>query len=451
MKRVAILGGSFDPPSQHHRSLAELLLQIVDDVIVIPYGARSDQPIVSDTPPEYRAAMADLAFRGLDRVTVDLFSLEAMAEAQTTAIEARYGELGRLSFVLPLGFISGGLECVIRHSWEDGERLWQQGHFIILKQANEPIPAELPPHHQILEVPPFLPASAIRGRIYNREPVDAWLSSDVLQYINRHGLYRSLPPRKETLYEVKQPRVKLVYDENNPESRRLAAEFNPVETDPELIVVIGGDGTMLRAIRKYWRDRLPIYGLNTGHLGFLLNDRQTNFWERKLKLYQLPLLWAEAETTDGQIISGYAFNEVWVERATGQTAWVQLSVNQQCRIERLVCDGVLVSTSAGSTSYARAMGATPLPFNTPVLTLVGSNVLSPFNWRPAVLPIQSEVEITTVDPDKRPLVGYMDGVPLGRIQSLRVRVSRTATVELAFQQEHDPLSKLARLQFPLQP
>ena len=90
-----------------------------------------------------------------------------------------------------------------------------------------------------------------------------------------------------------------------------------------------------------------------------------------------------------------------------------------------------------------------MPFNTPVLTLVGSNVLSPMGWRPAVVPLQTEVEVTTLDPEKRPLIGYMDGVPLGRVSSLRARVSRTASVELAFQPEHDPVAKLAKLQFPL--
>ena len=301
----------------------------------------------------------------------------------------------------------------------------------------------------ILQVGPYLPASAIRGRIYNRESVEEWLSTEVNRYVNRHGLYRSLPPRTETTFRVAHPRVQLFYDEANADSRQLARDFVTDEIDPELVVVLGGDGTMLRAIRKYWRERRPFYGLNTGHLGFLLNDRQTRFWERELKLYQLPLLWAEAVTAEGKTVTGHAFNEVWVERATGQTAWVKLSINGIVRIERLVCDGVLLSTSAGSTSYARAMGATPLPFNTPVLTLVGSNVLTPTGWRPAVLPIHTEVEMTTLDTDKRPLMGYMDGVSMGRVRSLKVRVSRTAAVELAFQAEHDPVAKLAKLQFPL--
>ncbi|WP_020468434.1 NAD(+)/NADH kinase [Zavarzinella formosa] len=449
MPKVAVLGGSFDPPSLHHRTLAALLRQTFDEVIVIPYGARSDHRTVSDTPPEYRAAMADLAFRGISGVDVELFSLEEQSEPLTSEIERRFASRGELSYVVPMEFVRGGHACSIRSSWERGEWLWANGSFVILRQGHEPLAEELPAHHTILQVGPYLPASAIRGRIYNQETVEEWLTPEVCRYVIRHGLYRSLPPRTETMFRVDHPRVKLYYDEANADSRQLAKDFNINECDPDLIVVLGGDGTMLRAIRKHWRDRCPFYGLNTGHLGFLLNDRETRFWEQELKLYQLPLLWAEAVTVDGKTVTGHAFNEVWVERATGQTAWVKLSINGVCRIERLVCDGALVSTSAGSTSYAKAMGATPLPFNTPVLTIVGSNVLTPMGWRPAVLPIHTEVEMTTLDTDKRPLMGYMDGVPLGRVSSVKVRVSRTAAVELAFQTEHDPVAKLARLQFPL--
>lgn len=449
MTKIAVLGGSFDPPSLHHRTLAGLLRQLYDEVIVIPYGARADNRIVSDTPPEYRAAMADLAFKGIQGVSVELFSLEDQSEPLTADIENRFSHLGELHYVVPMEFIRGGNRCSIRTAWDRGEWLWDNAKFVILRQGNEPIPEALPKNHTMLQVGPYLPASAIRGRIYNQESVEEWLSTEVYRYVKRHGLYRSLPPRTETTFSVAHPRVQLFYDQANADSRMLAGDFVHDEIDPELVVVLGGDGTMLRAIRKYWRERRPFYGLNTGHLGFLLNDRQTRFWERALKLYQLPLLWAEAVTVDGRTVSGHAFNEVWVERATGQTAWVKLSINGICRIERLVCDGVLLATSAGSTSYARAMGATPLPFNTPVLTLVGSNVLSPMGWRPAVLPIQTEIELTSVDTDKRPLMGYMDGVSLGRVKSLKVRVSRTASVELAFQAEHDPVAKLAKLQFPL--
>jgi NAD kinase len=127
---------------------------------------------------------------------------------------------------------------------------------------------------------------------------------------------------------------------------------------------------------------------------------------------------------------------------------VQVKVNGIERIARMVGDGVLVSTAAGSASYARAMGATPLPLNTSALLLVGSNVLRPAFWKPAVLPLDSQIELTTLDVEKRPLQGYIDGVFQGQVRSMRARVSNIAAVELAFEPEFDPATKLAQIQFP---
>jgi NAD kinase len=220
-------------------------------------------------------------------------------------------------------------------------------------------------------------------------------------------------------------------------------------TNPEFILVVGGDGTMLRAIRQHWRDRLPFYGVNVGHLGFLLNDRdRLDFWEQPLRLYQLPLLWVEMTTADGSRREELAFNDCWVEREGGQTAWVEVSVNGRVRMPKVVADGMLVATAAGSTSYARAMGATPLPFNAQLLTLAGSNVLHPEFWHPAVLTSDSVVSVRNLDPAKRPLRGFIDGVGQGAVLAMVVRVSNIAAVELLFTREHDPVAKLAVLQFP---
>ena len=207
---------------------------------------------------------------------------------------------------------------------------------------------------------------------------------------------------------------------------------------------------MLRAIHNLWRLRVPFYGINVGHLGFLLNETSPLEHEgEELVLSNIPLLYAEAESMAGECRSALAFNDAWVERATGQTAWIQVKVNGEERLPQLVADGALVATSAGSTAYARAMGAPSLPLNTPALLLVGSNVLRPDFWRPVVLPLDSQVELTTLDPDKRPLQAYIDGVFQGStVRRLSARVSNSAAVEMVFPPQHDPAAKLARIQFP---
>ena len=251
-------------------------------------------------------------------------------------------------------------------------------------------------------------------------------------------------------FRIRGRAARLFFDRDKSEAEQLAASLAPFVSDPaEVILVIGGDGTMLRAIRQHWRDGLPFYGLNTGHLGFLLNDpHRLDFWSRDLRRYRLPLLDISTTGLDLQVRHEVAFNDCWIERETGQTAWVEVSVNDELRMERVVADGMLIATAAGSTSYARAMGATPLPFNANLLTLAGSNVLKPEFWRPAVLPSDSRIRLRNLDPVKRPWRGFIDGLGQGAVLEMSARVSETAFVELLFAPEYDPVAKLAVTQFP---
>jgi NAD kinase len=162
---------------------------------------------------------------------------------------------------------------------------------------------------------------------------------------------------------------------------------------------------------------------------------------------QLPLIYVEMDTAEGQTISTHAFNDAWVERSTSQSAWLQITVNGVPRIEKLVSDGALVSTAAGSTAYARAMGASPLLADTPAWLLVGSNVMDPANWKSALLSPDMSVEITCLDPERRAVHAYVDGVAQGAVRSLRARISRAATVELVFLANRDMAEKIASIQF----
>lgn len=253
-------------------------------------------------------------------------------------------------------------------------------------------------------------------------------------------------------YRIPARRALIYSDPTRSEVASLQERLLPFEhPDPAVIVVVGGDGMMLRAIRQHWRLGLPFYGLNTGHLGFLLNDSdRLDFWDRRLHRYRLPLLDVAMTTVEGRRLDDLAFNDCWVERETGQTAWVEVSVNGVVRMPRVVADGMLVASAAGSTSYARAMGASPLPFNAPLLTLAGSNVLKPEFWHPAVLTLDSTVTVRNLDPQKRPLRGFVDGIAVGPVAEMTARVNRAAAVELLFTAEHDPVAKLAVLQFPPQ-
>jgi NAD kinase len=458
--RIAVYGGTFDPPGAHHRDIASQLKDIFDEVIVLPCGPRPDRPILNDTSPIHRAVMTDLTFRGLPRVRVDLSDLENDLFTPAVEYDAVYGKDGaQVSHVITAEWVRGGArgESLVQKIWVEGHQAWQTLHFTILEPHDEPLSsADLPPKHQIVKVDSIVPPNVIRSRVFNQEPFEELVVPEVARYITRRHLFRGIPPGRESTFRPSRRRCLLIYDERNAESLKLARKLEPFvctdcDDDPELIVALGGDGTMLHAIRQHWRKRVPFYGINTGHLGFLLNDDNDqlteHFWETDLLLYQLPLLWAKVETIHGETLSRLAFNDAWVERASGQTAWVKLEVNGNETISKVVADGVLVASAAGSTSYAKAMGATPVPFNMPVMILAGSNVVKPPAWKPALMPIESVVKMTAIDPTKRPLQGFIDGVSQGEVKSMTVRVSNTAAVELAFCRAHDPVTKLYRMQF----
>jgi NAD kinase len=191
--------------------------------------------------------------------------------------------------------------------------------------------------------------------------------------------------------------------------------------------------------------------VNAGHVGFLMNAPEQIFDGGQpghdVIFRQLPLIYVEMETAAGATLSTYAFNDAWVERSSSQSAWLGITVNKVRRIEKLVCDGALVCTAAGSTAYARAMGAPPLLADTPGWLVVGSNVMHPPNWKSALLDPDSNVELTNLDPERRTAIAYVDGVEYGPVRNLRARLSRAATAELVFLANRDMAEKIANIQF----
>jgi NAD kinase len=162
---------------------------------------------------------------------------------------------------------------------------------------------------------------------------------------------------------------------------------------------------------------------------------------------QLPMLYVELERADGTRFSTYGFNDAWVERSTSQSAWIEVSVNGVRRLPKLVSDGALVATAAGSTAYARSMGASPLLADTPAWLLVGSNVMEPIDWKSALLSVDTCIELLNLDPQHRPLRAYVDGQDQGEIVSLKASISKAAAAELVFNADHDMAEKIAAIQF----
>ncbi|MFA6603851.1 MAG: NAD(+)/NADH kinase [Patescibacteria group bacterium] len=450
-KKIAIFGGSFNPAGRHHRAVAEALSQHFDEIIVVPCGPRPDKPIVVDIEPVHRAVMADLAFRGLPKVRVELFDLELDTYTRTIDLDRMFSREGEIWHVVGTDLVKGGRAKNSEiHHWERGPELWDNANFAVIQRAGYDIdPADLPPHSQLFRSEHSSSSSEIRERTFKRQPISDLVTPEVESYINRYNLYRGTTPQRSVSLKL-DPRALIVADDRNPVAVELATSLQRLEdaANPNCIIVIGGDGTMIRAIRRHWRLRLPFIGLNAGHRGHLLNDLDKNgvpdVLESEKHVHQLPLLYSEVFDADGALAdSSYAVNDTWVERASGQAAWIQVKVNNEIKIPKLVADGALVATASGSTAYAKAMGGKPLLVGAQEITLVGSNVTAPFGFKSASLPLDAAVEFESLNPQKRPIRAFVDGLEKGVVSRVKTRVSRIAAVEVAFSPKRDMAAKLA--------
>ena len=455
--RIALFGGSFNPPGLYHVRIAEELRKHFDLVLVVPCGPRPDRPTTNAVDPVHRATMADIAFRGMKGVEVDLFDLERSIFTRNRELEVRFAERGEIWHIVSSDFVKNGRygESVIHRQWEAGADTFRALKFaVVARTGNDLDPADLPPQHELFHVDRTDESFTLRERVFHGEPVSGLVPDAVLEYIERYGLYRGTVPSRSTRLELGTPRLMIVADERNPRAMKFAESFRAHEQpdDPNCILVIGGDGSMLHAIQQHWRRRLPFFGVNAGHLGFLLNDPSEvldrAFPPPQMTLRRMPLLHVDLQGPDGAWHSGLTFNDAWVERASGQSAWLEVTVSGRVRLPKLVCDGLLVSTPAGSTAYARSMGATPLLADTPAFLVVGSNVAQPAGWKSALLSEDVLIEVRNLDPDKRPINGYLHGTSHGEVLAMRGRLSGVAAVELAFVRDHDMAEKIATIQFP---
>ncbi|MBA4065868.1 MAG: hypothetical protein C0501_19545 [Isosphaera sp.] len=453
--RVAVFTGSFDPPTAFHRRVAGLLRDRgFAEVVVRPTVPRPDRPDGEHADPVHRAVMADLAFRDMPGVSVDLSDLDEGRPTDDYRFDDRYRDLGEVWHVVSADFLAGGRggASFIQTRWPRGRELWAGGRFVVLHPTGAPPdPADRPPACELVPADDHVPTAAIRLRVFQGGGADPDVPDGVAGYIRRYRLYSGVPVPRETRVRLGAPRLMVVADESNPRARAVAERFRRLEhPDPTLILVVGGDGTMLSAIRRHWRRRRPFLGLNAGTLGFLMNEALSDDLPgSELVVYRMPMLRVDTVGEDGAAARDLAYADAWVERDSGQAAWLRVDVDGRVQVPKVVGDGLLVATPSGSSGYARAMGATPVPLTAPVLTLAGSNVFRPYFWKPAALPEASAVRLTSLDDTgKRPVRGFIDGRPLGRVRGLEVRVSTVAAVELAFTPQFDMGQRLLRSLFP---
>jgi nicotinate (nicotinamide) nucleotide adenylyltransferase len=195
-RKIAIFGGSFNPPGNHHREIVLLLQSHFDGVIVVPCGDRPDKPTTGTIEREHRKAMAHLAFDGISpKVRVDDFDLSGTSFTPTVDLQTRYTPLGEIWHIVGSDLIHGGEHGMsdIQNYWKNGRELWRSLNFAVLLRGSEALNyKDLPPHRRLF-VPGADGASKdIRHNLANGLPIDGLVSRAIEEYVRRNGLYQKL-------------------------------------------------------------------------------------------------------------------------------------------------------------------------------------------------------------------------------------------------------------------
>jgi NAD+ kinase len=218
----------------------------------------------------------------------------------------------------------------------------------------------------------------------------------------------------------------------------------------DVIVALGGDGLMLQTLHRNMGRRTPIFGMNLGTVGFLLNTfKQTGLLARlrNARTVTLTPLLMHAVDVRGRTHEVRAINEVSLLRSSRQTARIAVAVDGRLRLPDLLCDGALVATPAGSTAYNLSAHGPILPLGTGLLALTPINAFRPRRWRGALLPRHARVEFTVLDPAKRPVAAAADSVEIPNVVKVTVTEAFDIELTLLFDPEHDLEERILKEQF----
>lgn len=232
---------------------------------------------------------------------------------------------------------------------------------------------------------------------------------------------------------------------------RLQSLYPHVEPrEAEVFVVLGGDGFLLETLHELGGDRRPIYGMNQGTVGFLLNTyREEALAERLMAAVHVNLhpLIMEAETYQGGRFTAEAINEVSLLRETRQAAHLRISVDGVVRMQELICDGVILATPAGSTAYNLSAHGSIVPMRARLLALTPISAFRPRRWRGALLPDTVEVSIEVLQPVKRPVSAVADSTEVRDVRKVTIRADFETSYTLLFDPDHQLEERIFQEQF----
>lgn len=218
----------------------------------------------------------------------------------------------------------------------------------------------------------------------------------------------------------------------------------------DVIVALGGDGFMLHTLHGTQALDIPVYGMNRGTVGFLMNAYHPDGLMERLEAAEMAVLnplRMSALRNDGSQIQALAINEVSLLRQGAQAAKLRIIVDGRQRLEELVCDGVILSTPAGSTAYNYSAHGPILPIGADVLALTAMSAFRPRRWRGALLPKTARVRFDVLNPAKRPVMADADSRSVSDVALVEVQSEPSVAHRLLFDPGHGLEERLIREQF----
>ena len=218
----------------------------------------------------------------------------------------------------------------------------------------------------------------------------------------------------------------------------------------DVIVALGGDGFMLETLHAAMTVAKPIFGMNLGSVGFLMNDFDTEGLLQRIRQASPTVvhpLAMRAVTVSGEVHRGLAINEVSLLRQTRQSAKLTISVDSRVRMAELICDGILVATPAGSTAYNLSAHGPVVPLGSGVLALTPISAFRPRRWRGALLPHTAAVAFDVLEADKRPVSAVADDVEVRNVARVEVSERRDIALTMLFDADRSYEERVLAEQF----
>ena len=213
----------------------------------------------------------------------------------------------------------------------------------------------------------------------------------------------------------------------------------------DVIIVTGGDGFMLKTIKKFYKLNKPFYGINCGHVGFLMNrdsSKKLGYKIKKSKTIVINPLQIRVKNKNNKTNNFLAINEISLLRQSKQTAFLKLKINNKILIKKLTGDGILVSTPAGSTAYNLSINGPILSLNSKKLAITPISPFRPRRWKGKVVSDKTRIIIYNLDPQKRPIAALADNNEMRNVTRVNITTNNKIKFKLLFNSSESLFKKI---------